>query len=481
TYGMNEKAVVADISEDGEFLLDNVAHPLIARDKVVRNTYRLSTAYQGIVISGSNTGGKTVGLKVIGLSIVSSYLGIPVIAEDAKIPLYDCVYVDIDDNQSIADSLSTFSAHITNINRILSKASADSFILIDELISGTDPKEAQAISLAIIDRIKEIGSRFVITTHFDDIKNYSYNDETILLSAVSFDMDELRPTYHYIEDSVGSSNALEIASRYFDDPSIIEKAREYLKREKTEEDSLMKKLEEEVAVYQKKNEVLKKTEEENRQLKKELEDKLKSFENEKTLLREKYRQELEEYVRKISEEAREKLNSLKTKEDKKVVKEIEELVSYEEVPKETEEVPEVGDNVRINDNEQIGVLEEIRGDRAVVNVRGIKVRTTLNSLRKMPKTKTAKVYQEKVRRASVSREINVIGKRVEEALEEIEPYLDSAYAYGLSSVKIIHGIGTGALRDGIRRRLRQIKIVAKAENGDYHDGGSAVTIVEFKK
>ncbi len=481
TYGLNNHGIVAELSEN-ELRLAEVAHPLIDRSKVVSNTYTLSDKYQGIVISGSNTGGKTVGLKVIGLSIVSSYLGIPLIASEAYLPLYDHVYVDIDDNQSISDSLSTFSAHITNINDILTHASSHSFILIDELISGTDPKEAQAISLAIIDRIKEIGARFVITTHFDDIKNYAYKDESIMLSAVSFDMEELRPTYHYIENSVGSSNALEIASRYFDDPRIIAKASEYLNAGKTEEDGLMKKLEKNIADYEKLNEKLKKQEEENRRLKEEYDTRLRSFEAEKGLMKEKYRKELEDYLNLIKEEAKEKLEAISSKEDVKKVEEIEQIFTEEEIPQEKEETFAVGDNVRINDNEQIGVLEEIKGDRAVVNIRGMKVRTKLSTLKKMPKTKKSKnTYHVKAKRASAPREINLVGKRVEEALDELEVYLDNAYAANLSSVKIIHGIGTGALREAIRARLKKMSFVKSANNGDFYDGGSAVTIVEFKR
>ena len=161
---------------------------MIDPKKVISNSYRLYPPYQGIVISGSNTGGKTVSLKAIGLSILMTYLGMPIIASDAEVPIYRNIFVDIDDNQSIQDSLSTFSAHISNINSILSNADDKSLILIDELISGTDPKEAQAISLAILDKIKELGSKFIITTHFDDIKNYSYKDAEILLSSVGFNM-----------------------------------------------------------------------------------------------------------------------------------------------------------------------------------------------------------------------------------------------------------------------------------------------------
>ncbi|MBP5279863.1 MAG: hypothetical protein J6Z03_05205, partial [Erysipelotrichaceae bacterium] len=241
-YGYSNNGIIADLCEGDYFSFNDLCHPLIDPKKVVSNSYRLFEPYQGIVISGSNTGGKTVSLKAIGLSILMTYLGMPIIASKAEVPIYKNIYVDIDDNQSIQDSLSTFSAHISNINFILKNADEASLILIDELISGTDPKEAQAISLAILDKIKQLGSKFIITTHFDDIKNYSYKDEHILLSSVGFNMDTLTPTYKYLEDAVGSSNALEIASRYIDDQSLIENARNYLVKNKSEQEELLDKL-----------------------------------------------------------------------------------------------------------------------------------------------------------------------------------------------------------------------------------------------
>ncbi|MBQ1477837.1 MAG: Smr/MutS family protein [Erysipelotrichaceae bacterium] len=480
-YGMERHGVIAELSED-TLLLNKVRHPLIDPEKVVENTYSLSPKYRGIVISGSNTGGKTVGLKVMGLSVVMSYLGIPVLSEEAMIPLYDNVFVDIDDNQSISSSLSTFSAHITNINHILEEATSRSLILIDELISGTDPKEAQAISLAIIDRIKEIGSRFIVTTHFDDIKNYALEDEEIMLSSVGFDMEALRPTYHYYENSVGSSNALEIASRYFSDPAIIEKASSYLKGRESKEEILLHKLEKELTAAEKTRKKYEENERKNKELQEELQKKLDSFDKEKKHLSRKYEEELAAYILKIEQQAEEKLASLNTKEDKKVVEEIRELIE-EKVPEIREEKLEVGDAVRIGENEQIGTLLEISGNRAVVDLRGIKVKTKLSELTKMPKQvkKKKRENRQMSHRPSVPKEINLVGKRVEEALDELEPYLDAAFASHMSGVKIIHGIGTGALREAVRSRLKKLSFVAKYDNGDFYDGGSAVTIVEFKR
>ncbi len=477
-YGQVHNAIIPELGQDHYFSFKDLCHPLIAEDKVVSNSYRIYEPYQGIVISGSNTGGKTVSLKAIGLSIVMTYLGIPIIASEARIPLYDHIFVDIDDNQSIENSLSTFSAHITNINDILNKADASSLILIDELISGTDPKQAQAISLAILDKIKELGSVFVITTHFDDIKKYSYEDEHIMLSAVGFNMERLTPTYHYYENSIGSSNTLEIASRYIDDPSLIERAYEYLKLNQTQQDRLLDELSVRIDETNQLKEQLKSLETELIQQKKIYQDKIDDFEKEKAALKEKYLQELRDYVDDVKLQALDKIDSIKEKK-REVVQEIEDLV--EEPIKEEKTVFQVGDNVRISDNEQVGTILSISNDIAAIDIRGLTVKTNLSKLTLMPKIAKKKARVEAKQYKRVPMEVNVVGERVEDALDIVEEYLDKANAAKMSQVKVIHGIGTGALRTALRNRMKSLSYIKTFKDGDYHDGGSAVTMVEFKK
>lgn len=477
-YGFKNNGIIPDFIEDKYFDFKDLCHPLLDLKTVVSNSYRIMNPYRGIVISGSNTGGKTVSLKAIGLSIIMSYLGIPIIASSANIPFYKNVYVDIDDNQSIQNSLSTFSAHISNINSILKEASEDSLILIDELISGTDPKQAQGISLAILDKIKDIGSIFIITTHFDDIKNYSYNDENIMLSSVGFDMDSLKPTFKYYENSIGASNALEIASKYFDDQSLIDNARKYIKANETKQDELLAKLSkqiEEINIEKTKIDNLKN---EYEQILNQTKEEKVRFENEKQELRKKYMDELNEYIEEMKDKAQEKLDSIKEKKDNKIINEIDEL-SNDEFKKEVHEFT-VGDNVRIGDNEQIGTIVEISGSKAKIDIRGISVKADLSDLFLMPKIEKKQTYKEKIRRSNVSKEINLVGYRVEDALPQMEEYLDAANAANLSSVKVIHGIGTGALRKALRERIKKLSYVKSFNDGDFYDGGSAVTIVEFK-
>lgn len=480
-FGYYKNGVVAEISQDNSLDLKDVIHPLIDIKTVVSNNYSLHKPYQGIVISGTNTGGKTVGLKLIGLSILMSYLGIPVLATSAAIPLYNNVFVDIDDNQSVLSALSTFSAHISNINHILNKADENSLILIDELISGTDPKEAQAISLSILDYILKLKSDFVITTHYDDIKQFAFNNEYILLSSVGFDLDNLKPTFKYIENSIGVSNALDIASRYFDVPGIIDNAYSYLNKNKSEQEELLEKLSLEMKETERLKAELQESLNRNNELNKNLNAQLNEFEREKQILLNKYKDDLNDKLNEIKNNALNKLEEIneanKKEDNKQIVKEIEELIEEEEIKEEV--VFKVGDNVRIGDANQIGEIIDINNDNVIVNINGMSIKTKLNTL-----TKTAKVkkneYKPKQRMERVSHEINLVGKRVDEALEILDKYLDSAYGCGLSTVKIIHGFGTGQLRKGIREYLNRHKNVLSIENGDAYEGGSNVTIVKFK-
>lgn len=481
-YGFNNNGVCANIG-NGSLYLKDIVHPLIDPKKVVSNTYTLNKPYQGIVISGTNTGGKTVSLKVIGLSVLMSYLGIPLLCEEANIPFYNNVYVDIDDNQSVLSSLSTFSAHLSNIDSILNKADSKSLILIDELISGTDPKEAQAISLAILKKILKLHSAFVITTHYDDIKNFSYENENILLSAVGFDNDKLKPTYKYIENSVGLSNAIDIAQRYLSDQELVDEAREIIKKKDTRTEELMKKLSEEIALNEKLKEELNQKINENDKLIKDYNQRIEDFEKEKISLRNKYLDELNEEIEEIRLQALEKLDSIKDVKQNETVKEIGSLkkktVNSENIKK-TDHF-ETGDNVRIKDGEQIGTILKINGKRVEVNINGLIIKTELKYLTKMPKIKKKEVYVSKISSGIKARkELNIVGERVDDALVMVESFLDEALMAGYDSVKIIHGIGTGQLRTAVRSRLKKLKFVKSFGDGDYYDGASAVTMVNLK-
>lgn len=479
-YGINNNGILGTISN--ELIINNGCHPLIERRKVVSNTYRLIEPYRGIVISGSNTGGKTVSLKLIGLSVLMTYLGIPIICDSAEIPIYDNVFVDINDNQSVLSSLSTFSSHIVNINSILEDATEKSLILIDELVSGTDPKQAQAISIAIIERLEEIGSQFIITTHYDDVKNKAYKDEKIMLSAVGFNTVTLSPTYKYIENSIGTSNAFDIAARYLRDEKIISRAKDILNENSTKNDDMVTKLNSEIEHYES---LSMKTEEQ----KKELED-LKNQLNEKIdqieIDKEKIKQEYEAKIAAEFEKAKEKANELieASKSDSRIVQRVMDMIPTSR-NKENKHF-RVNDTVRIKDNDTIGNILDINKNIATISFNGLKVKANLSDLTHVRVDSVAKKNNRvKVNKDIYSRslphELNIVGKRVENALVELEYYLDSAYANKYSSVRIIHGIGSGALKLAVHDRLGKMKIIQDYKIASAAEGGAAVTIVDFKK
>lgn len=477
-FGFYKNGIVGEINEDNSLYLKDIIHPLIDEKVAISNTYELNNDYLGIVISGTNTGGKTVGLKIMGLSCLMTYLGIPILALKASIPLFDNIFVDVDNNQSINNALSTFSAHITNINNILNNATNKSFVLIDELISGTDPKEAQAISLAIIDEILDIKCKFVITTHYDDIKQFAYNNPNILLSSVGFDLENLKPTYKYIEDSIGVSNAIKIADRYFDNQKIINKAYDYLNINKTKEDELIEKLNKEIDNNLKLQEGLNNEINNNKKLNDELNNRINDFENQKELLLKEYKESLDKKLKEIKKKAYKKLDKIKDNKivSKKLINEIEEL-NEKEVKEKT--IFKINDHVKIGESNQAGIVVDINNDIASIEINGMIIKTGVENLIKIEHIQK-KEYKPKQRMEFVSSEINLVGKRVEEALYLLDDYLDNAYGYNLKTIKIIHGFGTGQLRKAIREHLSKNKTIKEFSNGDIYDGGSNVTIVKFK-
>ena len=474
-YGFNNNGIIAEIC-DNDLYLKDIAHPLIDENRVIVNTYRLDNKYKGIVISGTNTGGKTVGLKCIGLACVMSYLGIPLIASEAKIPLYDNIYVDIDDNQSILDSLSTFSAHLSNINNILNNATTSSLILIDELISGTDPKEAQAISLSILNKIKEIGSKFIVTTHYDDIKNYALNNEDILLSSVGFDDVNLRPTYKYIEGSVGSSNAIVIAKRYFDDPSIVKFALDVIRKNNSKQEDLLKKLEDEISHNQKLKDEYDKLIFKYNSLNNELESKINEFNLNKQEMKNEYIESLNQYIENIKDEIEKYIdnNNIQNKKDLSKLDKYKENIVYDK------EEFKVGDYVKVNQTSRAGVISQINGDKVSVDINGISIKTDINSLSKSIKIEKKEYIPSYSSNKKIAHDLLLVGKHIDEALNELEVFLDDALSNNLIQVKIIHGYGTGQLKNAIREKLKKLSFVKSFTDADFNDGGSGATIVKLK-
>ena len=482
-FGYERDGVLASVGGE-DLVLKTIAHPLIDKKKVVYNTYRIEKPYKSIIISGSNTGGKTVSLKLIGLSILMSYLAIPLFAEEANIPMYDKILIDIDDNQSIIDSLSTFSSRLVALNRILKEASERSMVLIDEIASGTDPKEGEALALAIIEDLREKGASFVITTHFSNIKKYALNAEDILLSSQLFDTNKMLPTYKYLENSLGQSNALEIAKRYIDSSTIIDKAKTILKSYESKEEQLLKTLEIERANLEHLKAELEAKLVAQNTLNEELKAQVLNYQKNEERMKAELDEKLNAYYESQKEKADEiikqlKAEGLKQHEAIKLASQLKELEEDDSL-EEADESLELNDTVKINSTGQVGKIIAINKDRVTVDVNGISLKTKLNNLTKTKavKAKKSKYVARSFKRAN--REIVLVGMHIDEGLDALSKYLDDAYGANMTTCKVVTGCGTGALRKAVWEYLKKCKNVKDFHYADAYDGGSAATIVNFK-
>lgn len=481
-WGSKEEAVVATLT-DNKLILTQARHPLIEEKEAILNDYRLEPPHRSILISGPNTGGKSVSLKTIGLSVLLTLSGCPVVAEKAEVMLVDQVFVDIGDQQSIEKSLSSFSAHIETIKYVVDNATNRSLVLLDELGSQTDPLEGESLAMAILDNLRERGSWIVSTTHFSKLKKYGTQYDDILIASVEFDLKTLQPTYRYKEHLVGESNALAIARRLELDENILDAAFKYKQEGQYEEDHLLEVLEEKIAEQESMKEahalrVL------------EIDKDKQALEEEKTKQDKVYKQKIikleeesKEKIQELIQEAHEQLEILnKTHRPdlrQKAVKKIEELEDKKDVLEKIEK----GDRVRLESSQQIGIVESIDRKEAKVQIGNMSMQVPLSKLRRVSgpvKQVKAKPIHQVRSQASYQMECNVIGKRVAEALPIVEKYLDDCIIKGMHSARIIHGHGTGKLREAVHQSLRRNKQVKEFSLASVSEGGAGATVVTFK-
>lgn len=471
--------------------LKEAKHPLIDENKVVANTYEIKEPYRSLMITGSNTGGKTVTLKTIGLFVVMTMCGMAVNAQEAIVPLFDSIYVNIGDEQSIAESLSTFSSHISKLAYICAHADANSFVLLDELGNGTDPKEGEPLAIAILEELRRRKVSFIATTHYSTLKTYGAAKEDILISSVEFDMEKLRPTYRYIEGISGQSNAFAIASRYGLSEKIIEDAQKRKEANATKTDIAMEKLEQLTMEAEEKKQKLDERLKDVYQLQEELAHQKAKFEKEKEQLLDKVQEEAKTKLEEVQEEAELLLEELKQmKADakpheitkiKSAIRNLE--ISDEEAMEDTVETFEVGDYVKLKKLNYYGEIISLNKDKVCVLTNGMKMNTTINEIthekRKVEKTKSKGYTKKSI--SSFSMECNVIGMRVAEAIPVIDKYLDNAILAKVYKVRLIHGMGTGKLRKGVHDYLKHNQRVESYTMGGQGEGGLGATVVTLKQ
>lgn len=487
-------------------------HPLLDKKKAVPIDIRLGKEFELLIITGPNTGGKTVSLKTVGLFTLMGQSGLHIPAFDqSELAVFDEVFADIGDEQSIEQSLSTFSSHMTNIVNILAKATPHSLVLFDELCAGTDPTEGAALAIAILSNLHRQGIRTMATTHYSELKVFALTTPGVENGCCEFNVETLSPTYHLLIGIPGKSNAFAISSKLGLDDYIIEEARGNLSQQDEDFESLLADLENSRVTIAKEQDEINHYKQEIEQLKNRLEHKQESLDaSRERILREaneqahKILRDAKEYAdttiknfnkfgkagidaRAMEQERtrlREKMSSV---EKKMAIKPAASKAAKQLQAKDLH----IGDSVKVlslNLKGTVSTLPNAKGDlfvqmgimRSQVNIRDLELIPDVETVNpRTTRTGTGKIKMSKS--ASVSTEINLLGKTVDEALAELDKYLDDAYISHMPSVRVVHGKGTGALRKAVHNYLRKQKHVESYRLGEFGEGDAGVTIVTFKK
>ncbi|NPA52772.1 MAG: endonuclease MutS2 [Aquificae bacterium] len=489
-FAKKYRAIFPQISE--EISLKEAKHPLFLLDNrnFIPIDIKIPHKRKGLVITGPNTGGKTVALKTLGLLSLLNQTGIPIpVEENSKLPIFTGIYADIGDMQSIEQNLSTYSAHIKNIKDILNHTDDKSLVLLDELIPGTDPDEGSAIGIGILENLKEKKAYILATSHFKQIKIYALSQEYFEIASVGFDKKNLSPTYKIHYKSIGESMAFYIAKNLGIEQKVLDIAQKYLDKDSIKLDKAVKILETYQKEYQQEQVKLKKLTE---QLQKEIaryENLTKELQQKK---KEKWKTELqkaEEFLKQLQKEGQSIIEKIKTtasgKDLEKFLKEkkgeIKELLPPEDTHIK-EPLLTVGDLVKLKGKGSTGEILLIKDNKAYIEFNGIKLWAKLSDLTKVnpPSTKKKTKFVISKKRNYVKPEIKLIGKTKEEAIRELAKYLDKAVTEGIPTVRIIHGYGSGILRKAIREYLDRTPYNISYEDAPYHEGGMGVTIAHLR-
>ena len=491
--GFNKQNIV----NSQEINLKKAFNPLIDKDVVVKNDISLDNKGNSLIITGPNTGGKTVILKTVGLCVFLSHLGFYIPAlEESTVGFFEDVFVDVGDEQSIENNLSTFSSHMTNIIDILNKTNNKSIILLDELCSGTDPSEGAVLSIALLEKFKDLNATMLCTTHYPEIKNYCFESEYYKNSSMEFDFEKLKPTYRFIIGLPGKSNAINISAKLGLEQSIIDEASSLLEVNTKENNLFIDKLSESIREYDYKLEYINRTLDEIDEVKQTLDTNLQKYEEYKESL---YNDLSIELNREIEEKKEEMLEIYKEFKDNTSLKqhEVNELLhsmdksknnirlqrKLENQPKFASSEIRVGDDVLVLSYNQRATVLEISGNTLQIKMGAMKLNIKKKEVRKIdsePEVATRYVSTSNVSSKKVGIDINVIGLNTEEAIREIEDYMDKVILQGYDTFTIIHGLGSGILRKNIGEYLKNNRYVASYRSGGQNEGGMGATVVEMK-
>jgi DNA mismatch repair protein MutS2 len=478
-------------------------HPLLDPKEVVPIDVALDDKTYAIIITGPNTGGKTVTLKTVGLMVLMAQTGLHIPASvGSELSLFSKVFADIGDEQSIEQSLSTFSGHITNIIKILKEMDRKSLVILDELGAGTDPEEGAALARSLMSALLEKGITTLVTTHHPDLKAYAHTTPGVINASVEFDLESLRPTYHLTVGLPGRSNALAIASRLGMPEKIVQKARETIDPEDLKADDLLDDIHRQRKLAQEARQAAEGAREEANQLRIQLADRLVEIEEEHRETLEKNHLETKRAIKKMQEDLQLIKSQLEQDQDPgEKIKEVEaEAAQLEEevsqpIPQKAslKDIPmpsgpiEVGNRVYLRSLGKRGVVITVDKDDVEVQVGNIRVRAQIadleHSLEEDPasdKAQEASTVRTPKDTPSPGIELDLRGQQVDEALQNLEQYLDKAFLAGLPWSRVIHGMGMGRLRKAVRDRLKEHPQVKSFESGKENEGGDGVTVVTFQ-
>ncbi len=495
------------LNREGYIDIRKARHPLLNVKSVVPIDIYIGKDFNTLVITGPNTGGKTVTLKTVGLLTLISQSGLHIPADfNSQMGVFDQVFADIGDEQSIEQSLSTFSSHMTNIVNILEEVESNSLVLFDELGAGTDPTEGAALAMSILDHLLNLNVRTIATTHYSQLKIYALTTEGVKNASVEFDIETLSPTYRLLIGVPGKSNAFEISKRLGLQDYIIEYAKNLVSKENVEFEDVLKVIDEDRKII-----------EENRFETDKLRNEVESLKEELNLEKEKTKEAREKIIMKAKEEARNILRAAKEESDALVgelrqisyeiekdrsrkihesqeklkfkLDEVEKSISKNVLDVKSKEPPKnlkIGENVEVLSLNQTGTVLELPDENGnvMVQVGLMKVNVHISTLRRAKKVgaektqiSTKKIIKSKS--SYVKNEIDLRGKTLDEAMLDLDKYIDDVYIAGLKEAYIIHGKGTGVLREGIKGYLKNHRNIKSYRIGKYGEGGDGVTVIEL--
>lgn len=497
-YANSIDANQAIISEEKQISLLNAWHPLLDQKNAVKNDIYIGKDFSSLIITGPNTGGKTVILKTVGLIVLMAMSGLSIPAKSgSSIFIFDNIFADIGDEQSIQDSLSTFSSHISNISNILKQVTQNSLVLLDELGSGTDPQEGAVLAISILEELFQKNTLTISTTHYPELKHFAISNIGFENACVEFDIKTMSPTYKLLLGIPGTSNAFAISQKLGISEKIINRAKGKLLDTSIHIEDLLKEIYEDKRTIEKEKNAIVENSKKTEKLKIEYENKFKELkEKEKNIILE-AKEKASDILIEAKEDADEIIKALQNtssqkeanQQRNKLNEKINSLSIIHNIDNKAEKIKKdelkIRQEVYIPKLNQNGTIISISGDSCLVQVGILKSSFKIDDLSPAkaslsPKQETLRSVKREFKVASISPEINVIGQNVDEACFVIDKYLDTCSLNGLNTVRIVHGKGTGRLRQGIHEFLKTHPHVKSFRLGTFGEGEMGVTVVELK-